>query len=145
MTDAMDRGHEAGGAVPCDSGRVLIVDDEPVVRQVFELILSADLPQVTFEKAENGEEAVACFSRGHHALVLMDLRMPVMDGRNAFLEIEKMCVERNWEMPSVVFCTGFAPPGMVLDTVSRDSHHALIRKPVGNDELVSVVKTRLAL
>jgi len=144
MTDGTDRGHETGGAMPCDPGRVLIVDDEPVVRQVFEVILSDDLPQMIFEKAANGEEAVECFSRGHHALVLMDLRMPVMDGRSAFLEIEQMCTDRDWEMPSVVFCTGFAPPDTVLDTVSRDSHHSLIRKPVGNDELVSVVKSRLA-
>ncbi|NQT92133.1 MAG: response regulator transcription factor [Lentisphaerae bacterium] len=144
MTNAERKDEKQHGTVPCDRGRVLIVDDEPVVRQVFEVILSADLPEMTFEKAENGEEAVRCFSQGHHALVLMDLRMPVMDGRSAFLEIERLCREKDWEMPSVVFCTGYAPPDSVLQTVSGDASHTLLRKPIGNDELVFAVKSRLA-
>ena len=70
--------------------------------------------------------------------------MPVMDGQSAFLEIEKRCCDNGWEMPRVVFCTGYAPPETVREIVAGSSLHALLCKPVSNEDLVDTVRARLA-
>ena len=132
------------GKAPCDRRRVLIVDDEAAIRRLFELILASELPQHLIDVAEDGQEAVRSFLSGHHAVLLMDLRMPVMDGRAAFSVIEQECSIRNWEMPSVVFCTGFAPPDSVRRIVEGNPSHSLVAKPVSNERLIEAVRTRLA-
>jgi CheY-like chemotaxis protein len=94
--------------------------------------------------AANGEEALEAFKRYRHRLLLMDLHMPVMDGKMAFGELERLCERERWAMPAVVFCTGFAPPDAVKHVVAGDSAHCLLFKPVKEDILVDAVRSRLA-
>lgn len=129
--------------VACDDRRVLLVDDEEGIRALFQMILASALADYSIEVAGNGAEALDMFSRGHHAVLLMDLHMPVMDGLTAFNEIEKFCRTLSWEMPSVVFCTGFAPPDSVTREVESNSKHGLILKPVTTDVLLHAIKSRL--
>jgi CheY-like chemotaxis protein len=129
--------------VRCDAARVLLVDDEESILDLFRVILSAGLPGHRIEVAGNGAEAVESFSMAHHAVLLMDMHMPVMDGRKAFLEIQKLCGGRNWEMPCVVFCTGFAPPDAILNVVEHNPRHGLLLKPVSSEALLSAVRSRL--
>jgi len=68
----------AGGAL---SGRALLVEDNPVNRQVAMRILS--LAGLEVDAAENGQEALDRLKQGRYALVLMDCQMPVMDGYTA--------------------------------------------------------------
>jgi CheY-like chemotaxis protein len=58
--------------------RILIVDDQPKVRAMLRTLL-ADT-DIEFDEAVNGKDAVAHYADGHWDLVLMDVRMPVMDG-----------------------------------------------------------------
>jgi CheY-like chemotaxis protein len=69
--------------------------------------------------------------------------MPVMDGQFAFGEISKLCADKGWEMPAVVFCTGFAPPDSVMGAVDASDHHGLLLKPVTGEVLVQAVRSRL--
>jgi CheY-like chemotaxis protein len=69
---------DASGPRGAMSGRVLVVDDNPVNRRVAEAIL-ARLGLSTVSAA-NGDEAVRAAAEGGFALVLMDLEMPVLDG-----------------------------------------------------------------
>jgi DNA-binding NarL/FixJ family response regulator len=63
--------------------RVLIVDDHPVVRQGLQAVLSGDRHIRVVGEASNGEEAVEKAREVHPDVVLMDLRMPGMDGFEA--------------------------------------------------------------
>ena len=92
-----------------DPSRVLIVDDEKGIRELFATILSGALASVALDEASNGAEAVAQFRKHRHRVLIMDLNMPVMDGLTAFCEISRMFAHESLEMPSVVFCTGYAP------------------------------------
>ena len=65
--------------------RVLVVEDHPVNRQVITLMLARIPAQVTC--AENGAEGVEAFAKDPYDIVLMDLRMPVMDGYEAMRRI----------------------------------------------------------
>jgi hypothetical protein len=61
--------------------RVLLVDDEPINRDIAEMLLE-DI-EFQIDIAENGIEAVAQASRQHYDLILMDMQMPEMDGVEA--------------------------------------------------------------
>jgi len=123
--------------------RILLVDDEEMIRSLFRMILSSALPDVTIDTACNGAEAVEAFNALHHALLVMDLNMPVMDGREAFAKIQQACSEKGWEMPPVIFCTGFAPPESVRKTVAQGDRHMLLSKPVTEEALLKAIKDRI--
>lgn len=124
----------------CDAGRVLIVDDEAPVRKLFHMILGEDIPSVSIDEACNGLEAVRAFREFRHGVITMDLRMPVMDGLQAFHNIEKVCEEDKIRMPVVIFCTGFIPPDSVNEIVARGPHHRLLHKPVRSAVIVEAVR-----
>jgi DNA-binding NarL/FixJ family response regulator len=63
--------------------RVLIVDDHPVVRDGLRGMLQAQPDLEVIADAANGHEALAAVARHHPDLVLMDLRMPELDGVEA--------------------------------------------------------------
>lgn len=62
------------------SVRVLIADDQALFREGLRTLLSTRPEIEVVGEAANGEEAVALVERLHPHVVLMDLRMPVMDG-----------------------------------------------------------------
>jgi DNA-binding NarL/FixJ family response regulator len=71
-----------GPAADPDPPRVLIADDQTLVRRGFRLILnSADIPVVA--EAANGTEAIAAVRTHRPDVVLMDIRMPELDGLEA--------------------------------------------------------------
>jgi DNA-binding NarL/FixJ family response regulator len=63
--------------------RVLICDDQPLVRAGFRTILGAKSDIEVVGEAENGLEAVALAERRLPDVILMDIRMPVLDGVEA--------------------------------------------------------------
>lgn len=66
--------------------KILVVDDEPHIRQALTAALESDGYLVM--TAENGKEGVEKCRIFKPALVLMDVRMPVMDGHMASIEIK---------------------------------------------------------
>ena len=60
--------------------RVVIADDQALVRGGFQLILDAQEDIDVVDQAENGREAVALVRQLVPDVVLMDVRMPVLDG-----------------------------------------------------------------
>ena len=68
-------------AASSDGDVVLLVEDNPVNRQVAQRLLT--LAGIRFESAENGKEALDKMNAGQFAVVLMDCQMPIMDGYTA--------------------------------------------------------------
>ncbi|MFC1499013.1 response regulator [Verrucomicrobiota bacterium] len=130
--------------IPCDHQRLLIADDERVVRDVFKRIIKFNLPNCRIDLAVNGAEAVGSFREIHQRVILMDMKMPVMDGAAAFSEIMRMCETNNWEMPSVLFCTGYAPSVYIKNIIEQDSNHACFQKPIKNEVLLKAITMRLS-
>lgn len=132
------------GLVPCKANRILVVDDEEGIRRLFHMILSSAFPRADIEMAGNGLDAVAAFKDGHHAVIIMDLRMPVMSGEEAFMRMKDHCHAHGWEHPSVVFCTGFAPPDIVRRIAASGEGHSILTKPVSGDALVAAAGEHLS-
>ena len=81
---------EAPAAVKEEKPLVLIAEDNPSNYKLFEAILSREC---TLVHAHDGVEAVEFFKNLHPALILMDLKMPLMDGYQATAEIRKLSAE----------------------------------------------------
>jgi DNA-binding response OmpR family regulator len=61
-----------------EKGCILIVDDDPHIRQTVKTILSAEGFDVSM--AESGEECLNLLKEGFSGVILLDIMMPVMDG-----------------------------------------------------------------
>lgn len=68
--------------------RLLVAEDNPMNRRVIELLLAQSGLELTF--AENGKEALECYSAAPFDLILMDLQMPVMGGLAAMRAIRAL-------------------------------------------------------
>ncbi|NJK65452.1 MAG: response regulator [Microcoleus sp. SU_5_3] len=79
------------------SYRILIVDDREDNRQLLVKMLSP--LGFTVQEASNGKEAVEIWENWQPHLILMDLRMPVMDGYEATVEIRARIQQREEEQP----------------------------------------------
>jgi len=60
--------------------RILVADDQGVIRMGLAMILDHEPDLTTVAQAENGEEALRLIEQHDPDVVLMDIRMPVMDG-----------------------------------------------------------------
>lgn len=69
-------------------GKILIADDEQSLRLVLDTILRKDGYEV--DTAENGKQAVEMVITGEYDMVILDIRMPLLDGMQAFREIHKV-------------------------------------------------------
>ena len=111
--------------------RVLVVDDEPLARQRLVRFLETINPEYEVRQASDGEKAMAQVSEFEPELVLLDIRMPVMDG----LEVAKRLAALD-EPPAVVFCTAFEDHA--LDAL-RARAAAYLLKPVRLAELEAAI------
>lgn len=90
------------------SGNVLVVDDDPVNREVMKSIL--DNMGLTVTTARNGQEALEKIMNGAFHLILMDLQMPIMSGEMATLMIREWEKDNNLPASTIVALTAAAFP-----------------------------------
>ena len=76
--------------------KVLIADDEPAIRKLYERELKKEGYEVLF--ATNGQEAVQMVREGHPDVIVLDIRMPGMDGIEAMSRI----LEEDNQLPIII-------------------------------------------
>lgn len=118
--------------------RVLIVDDHPIVRDGIRGIFAGDPAFVVVGEAANGREAVAKTAASQPDVVLMDLRMPEVDGVSATREI----VERGLEA-QVLILTTYDTESDVLPAIEAGATGYLL-KDTPRDELRRAVRAAAA-
>jgi ribonuclease P protein subunit RPR2 len=113
--------------------RILLVDDEPALRELLRATFeSAD---VTVDEAASGVEAELLVRRRPPDVIVLDLRMPEMDGVELCRRLKSE--EETREIP-IVFLTGAEPEE--ARRAQRAGAAALVRKPFSPLELLSVVQ-----
>ena len=119
--------------------RVLLVDDDAIVRDVLKLSLE-DAGYAVWD-AEGGKDALGFLDTGARVDILVsDLTMPVMDG----LTVIRMVQERRPNLPAILL-TGYAGDGASLAVGGAISGaFSLLRKPVSGTQLVDRINALLA-
>jgi len=67
--------------------KILVVDDQSLIRQGLKALLELDPELIVIGEAENGQIAIQLAQELHPDVILMDIRMPLMDGVAATQEI----------------------------------------------------------
>ena len=112
--------------------KVLVVDDEDIIRESLSYILSNEGYDV--EEAENGKVAFEILKDRFFDLVITDLEMPEMKGTELLEEIKKMNIQT-----ATIVITAFGSLETAI-TALRNGASDYILKPVEFDELIIKVK-----
>ena len=112
------------------AARVLVVDDDPSILDTVSAILIGEGYQVM--AASGGEEAIALTRSWHPTLVLLDMRMPMMDG----WAVARALHETGARIPIVVM-TAAENARRWADEIGAAGHLA---KPFALDELIQCVE-----
>jgi DNA-binding NarL/FixJ family response regulator len=126
------------------SVRVLIADDQQLVRAGLRMILEAQRDIRVVAQAVDGEEALRLVRRHRPDVVLMDIRMPGMDGIEATRRIvEQPAGSVDGTAPRVVILTTFDLDEYVYAAIQVGACGFLL-KDVSPERLVSAVRTVMA-
>lgn len=115
--------------------RVLIADDQALVRGGFRLILEAHESIEVVGEARDGREAVELAEKLTPDVILMDIRMPELDGIEATRRLARLP-----KMPRVLMLTTFAMNEYVYEAMKAGASGFLL-KDVRPEQLGEAVRT----
>jgi DNA-binding NarL/FixJ family response regulator len=119
------------------SVRVLIADDQRLIRDGFRMILATDPDIEIVGEATNGAHAVSLTRELRPDVVLMDIRMPELDGIEA---TRRILADNRQPMPSVLILTTFDLDEYVYDAL-RAGASGFLLKDVPARQLVAAIRT----
>ncbi|MBU2552508.1 MAG: response regulator [Proteobacteria bacterium] len=132
--ETLDRWAEEGHQrrkPPC----ILVVENDPAVRGLIGLFLERDGYRVCL--AANGKEGLALLENDHIHLILLDLKMPVMNGP----EFLRRLMETDRRLP-VIVVTGYPDSDLMVEAMAYGPM-ILVAKPVDRALLMEAVRTIL--
>jgi response regulator RpfG family c-di-GMP phosphodiesterase len=118
-----------------DLARILVVDDEQVIREILADFLSMEGYWV--RTAEDGSAALVELSRSSYDLVLSDLKMPNMGG----LELLEAITKHTPDVVTVIM-TGFGTVETAIDAMKRGAYDYIL-KPFKVEEVVHTIQRGL--
>ncbi len=133
LTGKSEQAQYNSGEIIKGSGSILLVDDEPIMRTVAKEFLEQF--GYTVYLAENGQVALDVYREldGAIDLVILDMIMPVMNGRDCFVALQKL----NQNLP-ILLASGFAH-SKDLDALKGMGCNDLIHKPYKKSKLSQLV------
>jgi DNA-binding NarL/FixJ family response regulator len=130
-------GETSRGATPSQGARLLIADDHALVREGLRTMLSGEDGIEVIAEAKDGQQALTLCRELEPDLVLMDVRMPVMDGLEATKRIKQ-------EMPktSVMMVTMHENADYLFEAVKAGAA-GYVLKDASGERLLSAVRRTL--
>ncbi|ANS69293.1 two-component regulator [Streptomyces lincolnensis] len=128
--------------------RVVVADDQELVRSGFSMILEAQPDIEVVAEAGDGAEAVAAVQRHTPDVLLLDIRMPVMDGLDAARRVCaqstcKVVMLTTFDLDEYVYEALYAgASGFLLKDVRRDDLVHAVRVVAAGDSLLAPAVTR---
>ncbi len=117
--------------------RILVVDDEPNIRQTIGALLRRYQADVTV--ADCGNAAIELLGRQVFDLILSDIRMPDRTGYEVFAATQKL-----EQRPPVILMTGFGyDPGHTIVRASQEGLAAVLFKPFRAEHLINEVRAAI--
>ena len=115
---------------------VLLVDDDPLVRSGLRMMFTGHPAITVAGEAADGDELVAAVAAVAPDVVLLDIRMPRLDGVSALRALHEECPDP----PAVVMLTTFRADAIVLDAL-RAGASGFLLKHTPPDQIVEAVLT----
>ena len=117
--------------------KILVIDDDPQIRDTLEAVLSAEGYQV--EVAERGKDAVKKSEEKWFNVALIDIRLPDMSGTQLLTELR----EGNPKMRKIIM-TGFPTLSNAIEAVNKQAD-AYLTKPFKVPKMLETIKEQLVL
>ncbi|MBC5636542.1 response regulator transcription factor [Ornithinibacillus sp. BX22] len=102
--------------------RVLLVEDQAIVRQGLKVILEQDEHIKVTHEAENGAEAIAILEKYAIDFIMMDVRMPIMNGIEA-----TRVIKRKWPNIKILILTTFNDDEYVVEALKEGANGFLLK------------------
>jgi len=112
--------------------KILIVDDEPEMGEELKEILKDEGYLVSI--AYNGVEAIEIFSKSKFRLVLLDIKMPEMNGVEVYRKIRQM----DPDIPIIIVTGSFAKKN--AEQALREGANDVVYKPFAVENLLTAIK-----
>lgn len=113
---------------------VLIVEDEPDLQRAYEMILSAQGYSVT--TANNGIEGLKQIKAVKPQLVLLDIFMPQMDGRELLRNLDLS----QYPNTKIIVYSNLSDKNIEEEMLALGAHRVVLKSKTGPSDLVSLVK-----
>lgn len=117
-----------------ESIRVLLVDDQRLMRDGLRTLLELESDLDVVGEAANGQDAVQAYAELKPNVVLMDIRMPIMNGVEA---TARLC--QDWPEANIVILTTFDDDEYIFEGLRAGAKGYLL-KDVSGDELATAVR-----
>jgi two-component system, sensor histidine kinase SagS len=118
--------------------RVLVADDEELIRQTIQDVLASR--GMTVDLAHDGTEAIALLEKGRYDLVISDIKMPGATGYDVFARAKALCPDTK-----VILITGFGyDPNHSIVRANQEGLSAVVFKPFKVKQLLDECRTALA-
>jgi DNA-binding NarL/FixJ family response regulator len=114
--------------------RIVLVDDQALVRAGFRLIIDSQPDMQVVAEASDGQQALALVHKHQPDLVLMDIRMPHLDGIEATRRLAKTA-----HRPHILMLTTFDADEYLYDTM-RAGAGGFLLKDVPPEQLISAIR-----
>ncbi|MDQ3723520.1 MAG: response regulator transcription factor [Actinomycetota bacterium] len=118
---------------------ILLVDDEPLIRSGLRAIIDAEPDLAVVGEAENGAAVTPLVRRLRPHVVLMDVRMPVVDG----IEATRRLLANVDDPPRVLVLTTFENDDYVFDALRAGASGFLLKR-ARPDEVVRAIRVLAA-
>ncbi len=115
---------------------ILVIDDDEAIRKSFVLALEDTIYEI--DTAESGEKGILKFNEKNYDLIFLDLKMPDLNGVETLHELRKI----NEKVP-IFIVTAFYKEyfDQLKAAVDKGIDFELLNKPIGNNDIISVVKS----
>ncbi|HLS62124.1 MAG TPA: response regulator transcription factor [Ruania sp.] len=120
--------------------RVALVDDQQLVRAGFALVINSQPDMEVALEAGDGAQALRLLTSHPVDVVLMDVRMPTMDGLAATAHLTDPATQRVGDTPKVVILTTFDLDEYVLQAIKAGASGFLL-KDAPPEEMLSAIRT----
>lgn len=122
------------------SKRILVVDDEQYIRELYEEVLKTEGYQV--DTASDGKEALEKIMEGGYHLITLDVIMPLLDGLGILTQLKKTPPKK--KNGPIILLTSLANDPAVKQALENGAQKVVIKTDITPKQFVDLVKQTAA-